>query len=504
MNKNNWDRREFLKTMGIGSVAFSIGCQSNKSDRSKRQKRPNILFCIADDWGWPHAGPYGDPLVQTPTFDRLAREGVLFDNTFVSSPSCTPSRNAILTGQYHWRLEEGANLWSTLDVKFPVYPLILEEAGYFVGRWRKCWGPGDIQAGGYLEGGNPGGKKYPKGFAQFLEDRPVDQPFCFWLGSSDPHRPYKAGSGQSSGMDLSKVRVPGFYPDVSEVRADIADYYFEVQRFDSDCQAALTQLEEIGELDNTVIVMTGDHGMPFPRCKSNLYDWGARVPLAVRWGKNMKPGHRVTDFVSFVDIAPTFLEVAGIDIPEAMSGRSLLPLLLSNRSGRIDTVRDHVIYGKERHVPAQGSPEMGGYPCRALRNDRYLYIRNFEPDRWPAGVPENATHPIGQFADCDDGPTKSYLMDNRENPEVKTCYELAFAKRSAEELYDILKDPDQLNNLASEPGYAEVKSRLSQSLMDRLKGSGDPRASGGPVLFDGYPYRARYDLNFPSKSKKID
>ena len=109
---------------------------------------PNILFCIADDWGWPHAGVHGDPVVATPAFDRVAREGVLFEHAFVSSPSCTPSRNAILTGQYHWRLGAGANLWSWLDVEHPVYPLLLKQAGYHVGHWRQGLGPGPARAGG--------------------------------------------------------------------------------------------------------------------------------------------------------------------------------------------------------------------------------------------------------------------------------------------------------------------------------------------------------------------
>lgn len=484
-------RREFIEAIGIGSLALGFSC---KSRISNTHVPPNILFCIADDWGWPHAGVYGDPVLRTPTFDRIAKEGILFDHAFVSSPSCTPSRNAILTGQYHWRLEEGANLWSTLDIRFPVFPLLLEESGYHVGHWRKCWGPGNIKAGGYSDK-YPGGKRYPEGFAQFLEERPERNPFCFWLGSSDPHRPYEPGSGKASGMDLTKIRVPAFYPDVYEVRSDIADYYFEVQRFDSDCGAAIALLEKAGELENTIIVMTGDHGMPFPRCKSNIYDWGARVPLAIRWGKRIKPGRRVSDFISFVDIAPTFLEVAGLIIPDQMSGRSLLPLLESDQTGRIEKSRDFVIFGKERHVPAQESPEMGGYPCRGIRTEDFLYIRNFIPERWPAGVPEGATHPIGRFADCDDGPTKFFLMDHRENPEFMRFFELAFAKRPAEELYEIKKDPDQVNNVAFDPDYSQIRSTLAARLMDELKATSDPRASNGSVLFDEYPYRAKYDLN---------
>ena len=223
------ERRDFLKLFGLMATAFAVqGCAGyQKPFGNGKAPRPNILFCLADDWGWPHASAYGDAVVKTPTFDRLAAEGVLFDYAYVSSPSCTPCRNSILTGQYHWRLKEGANLHSTLDVSIPVFPLLLEEAGYHIGHWRKCWGPGNLKAGGYVDT-HPCGTQYPKGFKQFLDDRQEGHPFCFWLGSSDPHRPYKEGSGRKAGIPVDKVSVPGFYPDVEEIRSDIADYYFEV------------------------------------------------------------------------------------------------------------------------------------------------------------------------------------------------------------------------------------------------------------------------------------
>ena len=270
--------------------------------------------------GWPHAGAYGDPVVKTPAFDRIAKEGVLFEHAYISSPSCTPSRNAILTGQYHWRLGPGANLWSTLDTAHRTYPLLLEESGYFVGHWRKSWGPGSLKNWG---GVHPAGRKF-KSFDAFLAERPKDKPFCFWLGASDPHRPYKAGTGVESGMDLGKIKLFEHYPDSEEIRSDVADYYFEVQRFDKDVAGALAKLEKAGLLENTLVVMTGDHGMPFPRCKGNLYDSGARVPLAIRWPGVVKPGRVVEDFVSTTDLAPSFLEAGGREAASAaMTGRSL-------------------------------------------------------------------------------------------------------------------------------------------------------------------------------------
>jgi len=467
----------------LAVVPFSASAQQD----THKPERPNILFAIADDWGWPHAGAYGDPVVKTPSFDRIAKEGVLFDNAYVSSPSCTPSRNAILTGQWHWCLGPGANLWSTLDPTTPVYTHLLAAAGYHVGSWRKSWGPGRHKEWKV----HPGGKVYRKGFDAFLRARPKGKPFCFWLGASDPHRPYKKGSGKASGMDLDKIKLFAHFPDSEEVRSDVADYYFEVQRFDRDVGKALATLEEIGELDNTIVVMTGDHGMPFPRCKANVYDSGARVPLAIRWPKTVTGGRTVTDFVSLTDLAPTFLELAGVARPDVMTGKSLLPILRSKQSGRIDKSRSFVLCGKERHVPAQEAPDMGGTPMRSIRTDDFLYIRNFEPDRWPAGTPnyEKATIPGNWLADCDNGPTKTYIVEHKDDDaEHRRFYDLSFAKRPLEELYDLSTDPDQLVNVASVPRYKEVRERLWKQLRTELVKTGDPRVGDGPVKFDDYPY----------------
>ncbi len=451
-------------------------------------QRPNILFCIADDWGWPHAGAYkNDEVLKTPAFDRIAREGVLFHHAYISSPSCTPSRNAILTGQWHWRLGPGANLWSTLREDLEVYPHLLRSAGYHVGSWRKSWGPGRLT--GKWKGNPPAGKVYSKGFAQFLADRPEKKPFCFWLGASDPHRAYKLHSGRNSGMDLSKIKLFEHFPDSEVVRGDVADYYYEVQRFDSDVASALALLEQKGELDNTVIVVTGDHGMPFPGCKSNVYDSGSRVPLALRWGTKVKRGQVFNGFVSTTDLAPTFLEVAGVKIPNAMTGRSLLSGLLGKGDSAL---RPHVLFGKERHVPSQESPNMGGYPTRAIRTCDFLYIRNYEPDRWSNGTPnwQKAALPGAWFADTDNGPTKSYIVNNKIRDDVhRRAYELCFGKRPAEELYDIKKDPGQIKNVASEKAYATTLAKLGRQLSNELAASGDPRHGAGKGFdFDAVPY----------------
>ncbi len=441
--------------------------------------RPNILFAIADDWGWPHASVLGEPVIQTPTFDRLAKEGVLFNHTYVATPSCTASRGAILTGQAIHRLEVGGNLWSRLPAKFEVYPDLLEEAGYTVGYTRKGWGPGTIEGTGRTR--NPAGPRF-KDLAAFLETVPEGKPFCFWFGSFDPHRGYKLNSGADSGMKLADVRVPAFLPDTPVVRGDVCDYFFEVQRFDREVGEMLALLKKAGKLDNTIVVMTGDHGMPFPRAKTNLYDSGARVAMAVRWPEKVKPGRTVDDFVSFTDFAPTFLEAAGLKPLEAMTGRSFFDLLVADASGRIDPKRDRVIFERERHTVCR--PDRQSYPVRAIRTHEFLYKRNLRPHLWPAGDPE-------AFRDCDGSPSKTEILKRRTEPAIAPFFELAFAKRPAEELYDLKKDPDQLHNVAGRPEYAAIQKQLRADLDRWMTATADPRATGEVDLWDTCQYMGR-------------
>jgi len=488
MKSDQCNRREFLTVAGLGAAyaAFSFPRDGWAQSTGDRKRPPNILFCIADDWSWPHASGVEDKVVKTPTFDRVVHEGVLFKNAFVTAPSCTPSRGSIVTGQWHWRLEEGGNLWSTLPAKFAVYPDLLEKAGYHVGVTRKGWGPGQPRPGGRTR--NPAGPAY-KDFSAFLAARPEGKPFCFWFGSQDPHRPYESQSGIKSGMRPADVKVPACLPDNEIVRQDLCDYYFEVQRFDREVGELLQALEAKGELENTLVVMTGDNGLPFPRCKSNLYDTGTKVPLALRWPGHIKGARTVEDFVSLQDLAPTFLEVAGLKPLPEMTGRSLLSLLTSDRSGHINPARDHVLVGKERHAWVRKGGL--GYPCRAIRTYEYLYIRNFEPDRWPAGDPAGGAEPYDAkriYGDIDDSPTKTYMIEHQDEPGVKRLFDLAVAKRPAEELYDLRQDPDQLNNVAADPSYAKVKEELAARLMAELKATNDPRVTGSGDVFDTYPY----------------
>jgi len=449
--------------------------------------RPNILFCISDDQSWLHAGAAGDAVVKTPAFDRVANEGVLFSHAFCDAPTCGPSRSAILTGQSIWRLEEAGNIHSTLPKKFATYTELLEQVGYSIGHTSKGWSPGRLEPGGRTQ--NPAGDQF-ENFEAFHQQRTQDQPFCFWLGSRDPHRPYELGSGAKSGKDPAKVNVPPHMPDHPIVRNDILDYYVEIERFDSRVAEAIALLEKSGELDNTIVVVTGDHGMPFPRAKASLYDYGSRVPLAIRWPTAVAGGRTVDDFVSLSDVAPTFLEAAGLEPHEQMNARSLMPVLASSESGQLDSSRDAAVIAMERHDGCRRGGK--GYPCRAIRTKDFLYIRNFEPTRWPSGSPNAADCARAiPYGEIDSSPTKTFMMEHRDDPAVDRLSELAFGTRPEHELYDIGSDPGQLTNIAGKPSAAKQLNVMQGRLMKHLAATGDPRALGKPAPWDFYPYYGR-------------
>jgi len=465
-------------------TTLTIGICQAESPRDGQERRPNIVFFMADDWSWPHAGILGDPVVKTPTFDRIAGQGVLFENAFVSTPSCTPSRLSILTGQHHWRLQEGDSLGGSLREEYDVYTEMLEKAGYRVGRFGKGVWPSKHA----FRHRDSFGERF-RSFDEFIEKRRSGEPFCYWHGGQDPHRPYDLQIGVKSGIKLDNIKVPGCLPDNEIVRSDLADYIWEVQRFDREAGRIVERLEAMGELENTIIVISGDNGMPFPRCKATLYDQGTRVPLAIRWGARVQGNRTISDFVSLCDLAPTFLEAAGLKPSDQMTGRSLMPILLSKGAGHIDPSRTFVLTGMERHVYS--------YPSRALRTKDFLYIRNFDSKHWTTGEVKGhnpkydfATEPWpterGDFSfNIDPSPSKQFLRLHRHDIDTKPFVDLAFSQRPHEELYDLTEDPDQLHNVAQHPGYAKDKNRLRRKLDAELIQSGDPRlAKARPnVLF---------------------
>lgn len=503
-----------LRLLVLLSTTSLLGVLPGQADA---EARPNVLLAIADDWSFPHASAYGCKFVETPAFDRVAAEGVLFRNAFTATPGCSPSRAAILTGRHAWQLREAGTHASSFPKDLAVYPNALEAEGYFVGYCGKGWGPGNFKISGWER--NPCGPAftlklaqppqpglsntdYAASFAKFLSERAKDQPFCFWYGGQEPHRAYAKGSGLAAGKRLEDAAVPPFLPDTPEVRSDLLDYALEVEHFDKHLGAMLKLLEERGELDNTLVIVCSDNGMPFPRAKANLYEFGTHMPLAIRWPAKVKGGRVVDDFAGHVDLAPTILEAttrlasgvataslsprgrgAGGEGAGHMSGRSLLPTLISDKSGLVDPMRDHVLIGRERHSSSR--PNNLGYPARGIRTAEYLYIRNFTPDRWPAGDPRTADGKSA-YCDIDGSPTLSLLVAGADDPKLLPFLELAVAKRLAEELYFVKDDSATIDNVAAESRHAGAKAELKSRLEAVLTETGDPRMTAGGDVWETY------------------
>jgi N-sulfoglucosamine sulfohydrolase len=509
--------------------------------RAHAADKPNIVFCFADDWG-RYASCYAaldtkltaNSVIKTPNIDTVAGRGVIFRNAFVPAPSCTPCRSSLLSGRYFFNTGRGAILNGAVwDETIPAFPLLLRDSGYDIGKTGKVWSPGtpaDAPIGkqqyAYQKSGMAftnfseavtnavkGGKTVNQARADllaqvdgnlnsFLKARDVKKPFFYWFGPTNVHRTWVKGSGKALwGIDPDNLRgkLPKFLPDVPEVREDFADYLGEAQAYDAFIGVMLKRLKDAGELDNTIVVISGDHGAPgFPGGKCNLYDFGTGVAL-VAAGPGVAGPRVVDDLVNLMDLAPTFLEIGGVKLPAGLNSKSLWPVLASKKAGQVDPDRTWVVTGRERHV-ANAREGNKPYPQRALRTSEFLYIRNFEPDRYPLGDPqglsadhspaadelENNTRIV--FPDMDASPTKAWLVAHRNDKEWMWHFNYAFAKRPAEELYDLKADPDQMKNLADDKTYESSRKKMSEQLMKELKAVGDPRVTEQDCRFDKPPF----------------
>ncbi len=473
--------------------------------------RPNILFAIADDASYPHMGAYGCTWIETPAFDQVARQGLLFTRAYTPNAKCAPSRASILTGRNSWQLDQAANHWCFFPAKFKVYTDVLAEHGYYVGMTGKGWAPGiarddegktrNLAGKPYQEKKQPppargiSNNDYAGNFAAFLDDVPDNQPWCFWYGGFEPHRGYEYGAGVAKGQKLITDidRVPDIWPDNETVRTDMLDYAFEIEHFDRHLNRMLDLLRQNGQLEKTLVVVTADNGMPFPRVKGQKYEPSNHLPLAIMWQKGIdQPGRTIDDYVSFIDFAATFVEVAGLDWSDtgmhASPGRSLTDIFRSPSSGIVNSARDHVLIGKERHDV--GRPHDWGYPVRGIVKGSLLYLQNFEPTRWPAGNPETG------YLNTDGSPTKTIILDGRTTPKMEHFWQWSFGKRPAEELYDLNSDPYCINNLVDDPSSAEIKAQLKSQMVRELTAQEDPRMFGHGDVFDKYPYADTTGRNF--------
>lgn len=481
-------------------VMLAVSLGSALSVSLAAESRPNILFAIADDWG-AHAGAYGTPWVKTPAFDRIAREGLLFTKAYTPVAKCAPSRAIVLTGRHAWQNEEACNHLAFFPAKLKSWPEVLTGKGWHVGITGKGWGPGvanDSSGKPRLITGKPfnehkapppttgmGNNDYAANFTTFLDAAPGGAPWCFWYGSLEPHRGYEFQSGvKKGGKKLSDIpKVPAYWPDDAIVRHDMLDYAFEVEHTDNHLARMIAELEKRGLLDNTIIIVTADHGMPFPRCKGYAYEDSNHVPLAIRFPRGMKnPGRVIDDFVNFTDIAPTILDYAGITEKDSgmlpITGSSWRPILESGKSGRVIADRDHTLIGKER--TDVGRPHDWGYPIRGIVTATHVLLQNHEPARWPAGNPETG------YLDTDSSPTKTLILELGRKDRTNAFWQLNFGMRPGEELYDLTVDAGCTHNLAGEsvhgPRIRELRTRMEAALTSQ----GDPRMAGNGRIFDAY------------------
>ena len=499
-----------------------LSCKESKETEDKlvvnKDTRPNILIAIMDDATYAHMGAYGCNWVNTPNFDRVADQGLLFNRAYTPNAKCSPSRSCILTGRNSWQLEQAANHWPYFPLKFKTYPEVLKENGYHVGYTDKGWAPGiALNADGSPRalvgtaynnkqtvppGASISTNDYAANFAEFIAQNSNKSPFCFWYGSREPHRAYDSGIGIAKGnKNIAQIdSVYSFWPDNKTVRSDLLDYAFEIEYFDTQLGKMLKLLEEKNQLDNTIVLVTSDNGMPFPRIKGQEYEYSNHLPLAIMWKTGIKTtGRVVDDFVNFIDFAPTFLEYAKIEKADSgmkpIEGRSLKPIFESSLSGIVDPSRnDYVLIGKERHDI--GRPNDWGYPIRGIIKGDFLFVHNFEPSRWPAG------NPITGYLNCDGSPTKTALLETRTHPEKHQFWKASFGKRPEYELYNIGEDAECTKNLANLPQMKETLEGLKQLMTSELQRQHDPRIMGNGEVFDSYIYADSTGVNFYERYMK--
>lgn len=493
---------------------FFLFC--NQSLGQVSPPRPNILFCISDDQSFPHASAYGTEWVNTPGFDRVADEGILFMNAYTPNAKCAPSRSCIITGRNSWQLEEAANHVPFFPEKFVTYAEVLKQAGYHTGYTGKGWAPGDpgtvngqqrqLLGPRYSEekttppAKHISGINYSANFEVFLDENPEGEPFCFWYGGYEPHRRYEYQVGiNKGGKKLSDIDdVFNFWPDNDTVRTDMLDYAYEIEYFDNQLMEMLNILEEKGQLDNTIVVVTSDNGMPFPKVKGQPYEYSHHLPLAVMWKDGIvSPGRKYEPFVSFTDFAPTFLNVAGVDGEahgmQPTEGKSLVPVF----KNKLDpNKREYMVIGKERHD--LGRPDDVGYPVRGIIMDEYLYLINHEPSRWPTGNPETG------YMNCDGSPTKTVILNDRRINGESLYWKWSFGKRPGEELYNLAKDPDCVHNLSFQHSYNDLKKKMRERLISELEQEADPRVMGNGDVFDNYTYSQERTRNFYERFMRGD
>ncbi len=429
--------------------------------RVHAEDRPNFVIFIADDVSWNDLGCYGNPAARTPNIDRLAGDGLISNNAYLTASSCSPSRASIMTGRYPHNNGEASELHRPWAAHLPTFPELLRANGYHTAQagkfhmdqirqddgTRKLDAAFDRAEKQTKVPGNSGGHG---NWVTVTKERPRDKPFFFWFAAIDAHRGWDADDEWDAPAYGPKHRpenviVPPFMADTPETRADLASYYNEVTRFDHFVGRVIAELRQQDALENTVVIVMADNGRPFPRAKTRLHDSGMKTPFIVHWPARITTAGAVRDaLVSVIDIAPTILELAGVAVAETMQGVDMLPVITSDSPVRKYAFSEHNWHDYE----ALG---------RSVRNaSGWIYIRNARPEKAWLGPADSVSSPSHQAL-------QKLPADGTLSPAQA---DVLLEPRPAEELYFTPDDPNQLDNRVDDSSNADVLSEL-RHVMDR-------------------------------------
>ncbi|MDA0282682.1 MAG: sulfatase [Planctomycetota bacterium] len=438
----------------IRVTLLTVSCLLNfafAETAAKVDRVPNFLFVIADDCTHRDIGCYGGQAL-TPNIDRLAAEGMRFTQCFQAAPMCSPTRHNIYTGLYPVKSGAYPNHTFAKDGTQSVVHY-LKPHGYRVALSGKTHiSPKEVFPFEYSGSNNPDLKAIDKLFSESSEAR---TPFCLFACSNEPHTPYT--KGDPSQYDVDRITLPANFVDTPETRAEFVKYLAEVTYYDWQVGECLKLLDKYGLADNTLVVVVSEQGSSFPFAKWTCYDSGLQSALIARWPGRIQPGETAHAMVEYVDVLPTFLDAAGLDVPQVLDGRSFLPVL----TGEATRHKDFVFGLMTTRGIINGSDHFG---IRSVRSDKYKYIVNLTPEVKFQNACVKSESFVSWQKRAEAGDADAAGKVHR------------YEHRPAEELYDVTQDVLEWNNLARDPKLAAVKAELKQQLAGWMAEQGDKGA----------------------------
>jgi N-sulfoglucosamine sulfohydrolase len=462
------NRRSFLglASASVAGLAALNRAFAQDSTTKSNNDKPNILFILSDDHSVPHLGCYGDPNIKTPNLDKLAAEGMRFERTYTTAPQCVPSRASLMTGRSAVDIRM-TRFSAPLPRDIVAFPELLRRDGYYTGLCGRTFhldGSGSLPEASekvfdkyklrtfhdrvdWIGSGNFA--QNPQNLRTFLGRVPKGKSFFLQVGYSDPHRTFTAKAYEP---DPESLKIPPNLPDTPLVRKDLAGYYGEIQHLDEEIGKLLAVLDENNLKNNTIVAFMGDNGAALLRGKGTLYEYGLKVPLIVRWPGRVKPGTKSDALISGEDLAPTFLDAAGLGTPKEMTGVSFLNAL----SGKQFQQRKYAF--AERGAHGSGLPRgTGPFDLgRCVITSRYKFIYNA---LWQ--LPYSPVDFAG-------GAMWKDLQKRHETGTLDAMFSKAFfaEQRPMFELFDLQEDPHEFNNLIGKPATAGVEQDLKAAMQE--------------------------------------